>query len=379
MKSPLVNLALVLSVAAASSTLRAETNLPAPPVAAAPMNAPEAKIQFATPVYDFGKVVAGGAVNYEFVFTNAGDGLLEISGVHTSCGCTTAGNWTQKVEPGKTGVIPIQFNSGNYNGPVVKTVTVNCNDKSQPVAILQIKGTVWKPIEVNPQTAVLNVVADSQSNAPALVRILSNEEQPVTLSNPESNNRAFAAELKTVQPGKEFQLVISAVLPLSPGNVQGQITLKTSSTNVPAISVTAVVVVQPAVEVLPARIMLPPGPISKSQPHTISIRNNAAAPLTLSEPVVMPAEGIATNVDVQMKEVEPGRRFTLTLTFPTGFEIAPGQNVELSVKSSHPQFQIIKVAIQQAQRRVPPPVQRGPLPPVPGNQPAPPPRPAGAQ
>src|SRR5436190_15616324 len=60
------------------------------------------KIQFATPIYDFGKMKVGEPVKWEFVFTNTGTALLEITGVQPGCGCTTAGEWTRKVEPGKT-------------------------------------------------------------------------------------------------------------------------------------------------------------------------------------------------------------------------------------------------------------------------------------
>ena len=113
------------------------------------------KIQFETTVHDFGRAKCGDQVKYTYIFTNVGDQLLELSGVQ-ACGCITA-NWTKKVEPGQTGAVPIGFNSANYNGPVIKTITVTCNDRTNPRPMLQFKGTVWKPIEVSPQLAVLNL------------------------------------------------------------------------------------------------------------------------------------------------------------------------------------------------------------------------------
>jgi hypothetical protein len=41
--------------------------------------------------------------------------------------------------------------------------------------------------------------------------------------------------------------------------------------------------------------------------------------MALSEPTVN-----ATGVDVQLREVQPGRNFAAILIFPQGFEIAPG-------------------------------------------------------
>ena len=39
------------------------------------------KIQFATPIYDFGKVKSGEAVKYTYVFTNMGGATLQVSNV----------------------------------------------------------------------------------------------------------------------------------------------------------------------------------------------------------------------------------------------------------------------------------------------------------
>jgi hypothetical protein len=325
---------------------------PAPaPVAVAPAtNVAGPKIQFQTPVYDFGKAKVGDPIKHTFIFTNIGNQTLELSNVRPGCGCTAAGEWTRKVEPGQTGSIPIQMNSASLNGHVMKTVTVDSNDKTQPSAVLQIKGTVWKPVEVNPQFAVLNVPADSPFGASTVVRIVNNLEEPLVLGPPQISNPAFTAELKTNQPGKEYELIVSAGSGLSPGNIQGQISLKTSSTNMPIITVTAWANVQPAIMVMPQQVTLQPAPLPNKVTPAITIQNNSTNTLTLSEPVIS-----GQDVDIQLREVAPGRTFTATMTFPQGFEIPTGQQVEFTVKSSHPKFPVIKVPIVQMARPNPPP------------------------
>src|SRR5215510_14924940 len=89
------------------------------------------RIEFATRIFDFGKVSPGELVRHDFVFTNTGKVLLEIKGVRPGCGCTTAGTWDRQVEPGKTGIIPLQFNSAKFDGEVRKSATVTCNDPSK--------------------------------------------------------------------------------------------------------------------------------------------------------------------------------------------------------------------------------------------------------
>src|SRR5438093_7343951 len=161
--------------------------LPAAPVTAPAATSAGPTIQFQTKVYDFGKVKSGEPVKYTFIFTNTGDAVLILTNVQPSCGCTTAGEWSHQVEPGKTGTIPVQFNSANYGGQVVKTVTVTSNDKSQPSVGLQIKGTVWKPIDVNPAFAVMTIPAEAQTNIKTKVHIVNNIEEEVKLFAPERN------------------------------------------------------------------------------------------------------------------------------------------------------------------------------------------------
>jgi hypothetical protein len=87
--------------------------------------------QFDLTMFDFGKVNQGEVVKHEFVFTNTGTATLEITAVRPGCGCTTAGIWDKLVEPGKTGIIPLQFNSANFGGKVFKSATVTCSDPNR--------------------------------------------------------------------------------------------------------------------------------------------------------------------------------------------------------------------------------------------------------
>ncbi len=306
------------------------------------------KIEFATPSHEFGKVKSGEVVKYTYVFTNTGGATLVVSNVQTSCGCTTAGEWSRQVEPGRTGNIPIEFNTSGYGSQVTKNITVSCNDTNRPMVVLEITGTVWKPVDAIPQFAVLNVTSESPSNA-TTVRIVNNEDTPLTLGPPEVNNPAFAAELTTNQPGKEYQLVIRTVPPLPSSSVSAQINLKTSSTNLQVLTINAWANVQPAVAVAPTAITLPPPPLTNPMPAVVSVQNYGTNTLTLSDPAVN-----AKGVEVRLNEQQPGRFFILNLNFPAGFEIAQGQQVELTVKSSHPQYPVIRVPVVQVPRPAPP-------------------------
>ena len=123
------------------------------------------------------------------------------------------------------------------------------------------------------------------------------------------------------------------------------ISLKTSSTNMPVINVSAYVVVQQPVTFTPSQIILPPGPFTNAVHHVITVRSTATNALVLSD-----ANVNVPGAEVRVQETQPGRFFNLTVDFPAGFEIKPGQQVEVSVKSNHPKFPLIKVPVFQPQR-----------------------------
>jgi hypothetical protein len=301
------------------------------------------RMTFATNTYHFGKVSAGALVKYTFIVTNTGDQTLVISKVAPGCHCTTAGDWTKarQIEPGRTGEIPLQFDSGAFRGDVTKTITVTSNDKLAPVQSIYLQGTIWRAIEVTPQFAYINVLPDEPSSLKTVVHISNKSDVPVTLSDPTSANGKFKAELKTIKPGKEFELTVTAVPPLAPGNTSGTISVKTSLTNMPIINITTIAAVQPALAVSPTQIVLSPE-IDRWTTNIVSITANGSKPIVLSDAMVFDHR-----VRVELKEITPGHAFQVVAAFPPEFRLAEGQRVELSVKSNNPEQPVIIVPIWQ--------------------------------
>lgn len=338
-------LLMVGSFAVQAQPAPAPAGAPAAPPAPNSTNAIGPKIQFATPIHDFGKVKSGQPVHYSYVFTNTGDQLLQIRSVQPSCGCTTAGEWTRNVEPGKTGAIPVQFNSANFNGPVFKTITVASNAKDQGNTVLQLKGTVWKPIEFAPPYTIMTIMPDTPA-ASANVRVINNTPEPLQVWDPTSNNPDFTAQIKTNMPGKEFLVTIAAKPGLHSGNIAAKINLKTSSADSPTLDLPFWANVQPALMIMPNQVMLPQAPLAVRTTPTVTIQNNSTNHLTLSDPAIN-----APGVEVQIKEIQPGRVFSVQLEFPQGYENPAGKPVELTIKSSNAHTPLIKVPVLQMPKR----------------------------
>lgn len=325
----------------------------APPVPAAPPGAspaPAPHIQFANTVLDFGSVKPTEMVKHDFVFTNTGNATLTITSVRPGCGCTTAGDWTHAVEPGQTGRIPIQFNPVTFSGNVAKSVTVTCDDPTQNTIYLQIKGSVWKPIDVEPRYAYFTVIEGSETNQAKVVRITNNTEEEMQVSAPEVKGEGFKAELKTVRPGKEYEVTISLVPPVESTRSIVPVTLKTTSTNMPVITISAYAIVQPAIQVMPPRVALPFGPLGPQNRYTVTIRNSGGNRLELTAPTIN-VEG----AQVALRTIQPGVLFTVDVSFPAGFQVAPGRSVFISVKSNSTAMPLVRVPVIQMANVMPPP------------------------
>lgn len=99
------------------------------------------KIKFENEEHDFGRILEGETVSFEFAFTNTGKTDLLLAEVSTSCGCTIPSYPKTPVHPGGKGVIKVTFNSTGKRGFQTKNILVVSN--TQPnTNVLRIKAQV---------------------------------------------------------------------------------------------------------------------------------------------------------------------------------------------------------------------------------------------
>jgi len=101
-------------------------------------------IKFEEEVHDFGKIIEGETVSYNFKFKNTGKTDLLIADVTTSCGCTVPSFPKTPVRPGMEGVIKISFNSSGKRGYQTKNIAVVANTQPNTTPI-RIKAQVVTP------------------------------------------------------------------------------------------------------------------------------------------------------------------------------------------------------------------------------------------
>ena len=106
------------------------------------------RLRFDTTVHDFGEVRDdSGKVTYDWTFYNDGDEPLRIVGTRPSCGCTASVVTDDPIPPGGKGVLSVTFDPAGQHGTVRKSLTVSCNDPSEPHLLLTIRAKVEVVVE----------------------------------------------------------------------------------------------------------------------------------------------------------------------------------------------------------------------------------------
>lgn len=209
---------------ALASAQEAPAAAPAP-TGEAPAGAP--RIFSPEPTFDFGSQDNEGKVQHDFTVMNVGTGTLEISNVKSSCGCTVAEMAKKTLAPGEETKVSVTFNLQGKQGPQTKVISVSSNDPDVPVYKLELKGNAVAAIEVEPRFINYGNVVD-ELLGPQTIKITSNKpEITFNVTGAESSDKAFTTEVKTIEAGKKFEIVVTNVSPLQAGIAQGVINVTT--------------------------------------------------------------------------------------------------------------------------------------------------------
>ncbi len=92
--------------------------------------------------WDFGQVKRGQIVRHDFLLKNETNGVLKITGISTSCGCTASQSDKKSLEPNESTAINVTFNSKKYLGEVKQFIYVNTDNVDLPVVRFVIKAEI---------------------------------------------------------------------------------------------------------------------------------------------------------------------------------------------------------------------------------------------
>ena len=106
------------------------------------------KIELSATEFDFGTIPNTESVSQVFQVRNLGGEKLEITGVSTSCGCTTAETGSRSLSPGEVTDLTVTYDPQAHDGATgefMRVVYVRSDDPDTPEATLTIRVTVVEP------------------------------------------------------------------------------------------------------------------------------------------------------------------------------------------------------------------------------------------
>lgn len=92
--------------------------------------------------FDFGTMEFATAKKHAFLVKNAGQAPLTLKMLGTSCKCTLAQLPNDRLEPGSTTTIELEWKANERHGPYSQTATLETNDPRHPTMIFTVIGRV---------------------------------------------------------------------------------------------------------------------------------------------------------------------------------------------------------------------------------------------
>lgn len=157
-------------------------------------------------------------VSADFEFTNRSNEAVKIAKYDAACSCMAVGIKDGKLEfaPGESGLLRADFEMGNFSGMVDKTVALWLDDDppEKPSVTLTVRVHIPVLVAIEPKTVKWDVGAAA---TPQIIRITMNHDEPIRVKAVTSSSQAFRFELKTIDDGKLYELVVTPEEVSTPG------------------------------------------------------------------------------------------------------------------------------------------------------------------
>ncbi|MFT3878213.1 MAG: DUF1573 domain-containing protein [Gemmatales bacterium] len=233
-------LGLVFSLALLSHTylVAAETNV----------------LNFEEPVKDLGGAPRGTKLVHHFKFTNASQQPVHISGVRTSCHCSTAHAMKQEIAPGESSSIMVEVNTILYSGTRDFTIYVNYDRPVVTENRLMLKTVSREDLSISPNS--LNFGTIKLGSAPSMSVVLDNRSMTGwKITGIENENGYIQAN---VEPngtnGNSYRLTVRLREDTPAGYWHASLGLVTNDPTTPRIQVPLSVEIQGLLAVTPSTL-----------------------------------------------------------------------------------------------------------------------------
>ena len=162
------------------------------------------------PVHDFGNVAPNKQYDCQFNFKNTGDGVLKISRVQSTCGCTVIELAKKEYAPGEESTIKVKFRSPSAPASAQKKRTtskhlyIHSNDRKNPRFQLTIKAAVEVKVEATPDTMQLSI--KEENGGAELITLKSKDDKPFSITSITATKSVMTIPFDSGTAATEFVL-----------------------------------------------------------------------------------------------------------------------------------------------------------------------------
>jgi Protein of unknown function (DUF1573) len=229
-----------IGAASPASKLAVEPNAavqqaPIQPAVSAEPNGPSPKLVFEQPTHDFGAVAPGSENKCVFKFVNKGPGVLQISEVTKTCGCTVFSLAKKDYVPGEEGVIEASYNADRAPGARTRHLYVLSNDKDNPRIELTIKANIAPKIVYEPEKLDFAIRGEKAGVLDLTVRSLDDQNFAITSFN--ATGDAVTANFDPNQKATQFVLKTRIDTKKTGADSSGRIEITTTHPQCPTVTV----------------------------------------------------------------------------------------------------------------------------------------------
>lgn len=157
-------------------------------------------------------------VSADFEFTNRSNKTVKVAKYDAGCSCMAVGIKDGKLDyaPGESGLLRADFEMGNFSGTVDKAVALWLDDDppEKPSVTLTIRVHIPVLVSLEPKTVKWETNGDA---SPQTIRITMNHSEPIRVKGITTSSKAFQSELKTIEEGKLYELVVTPLDVSIPG------------------------------------------------------------------------------------------------------------------------------------------------------------------
>lgn len=169
-----------------------------------------AGLEFSEPLKEVNAGADAITATADFSFTNKSDKSITISKADPTCSCLKVqiSGGKLKYEPGESGVIRTTFDMGNFSGTVDKMLAIFLDKDPADKPSIQLTMRVHIPVLVGLEPKTLKWDIGGKPD-PQTIQIRMAEGKTIRVTSVKSSSENFQCELKTLEEGKKYDLIVT--------------------------------------------------------------------------------------------------------------------------------------------------------------------------